>query len=934
MRRADLAKNLIDARSDAERRSLLAQYPRLADARLADAIRKACYAAWAVEPVRAQRADLAMRWLARAGTDERIRAAASWVKGIALITKGKFEAAVASLDDATEIYDTIDSPLDSAQTQVAKLIALAMLGRYDEAVGAGRKALKVFVRSGDQVAAGKIEMNLSNIVSRRALHREAEKYGLTALRRFRMSGERTWQVMAENGLANTYAELNDFSKADRYYVMALMGARSGKMRVTEAEIEASLGNLDLLRGRYADALRHLESSRQMYDELRMPHQSAIADLEIADIYSELNLAEDAFGIYERVTPIFRQLKLTAEEARARLNYGKTAAAIGKRTVAGRQLKRAQQLFEREQNLTGEVSVLLERARNEIERGDPDAAGSIIRDAAAAVKDSGNPRHRVSLELLRGEYFVQSDHPDKADKIFSDAAKLGRSLQHPDAVRQAYNAGGKLAAERGEYGKAKRLFTSAIKQVEAMRSPLGAEEFSMAFFASRLEPFHNLARLYLSRKKYAAAFEALESGRSRALLDSMSSSSADAASTRKLQAQADEYRTELNQYYRRLDISTDADAEKLRSDIKTAESNLTSTIRQVESLRPARSGSEEKSQVDFSVSRLSKQLGKSSTLIEFVEFDGLFSAFVINGSKVSFVADLARTDDVRHSLEELHFQFGALRYGTSIPERFMADMRSRTDACLERLYGQLLKPIDSLIKGDRLVIVPAGILNYVPFHALRSHHKYVVESFETTFAPSAAVWSVLNERTDETAKSSLLMGYADERIPFVEDEIRQIQNTLPRARALVGGEASFAAFTASASRYDIIHLACHGHFRPESPMFSSLHLSDGWITVRDVCSQKLKASLVTLSACETGLSEVFAGDEILGLARGFLTAGAGALIVSLWSVNDEASGRLMSDLYQNLQRGGSISASLRAAQIGFITRGGHPYYWSPFILIGK
>ena len=118
------------------------------------------------------------------------------------------------------------------------------------------------------------------------------------------------------------------------------------------------------------------------------------------------------------------------------------------------------------------------------------------------------------------------------------------------------------------------------------------------------------------------------------------------------------------------------------------------------------------------------------------------------------------------------------------------------------------------------------------------------------------------------------------------------------------------------------------------MFSSLHLADGWITVRDVVSQRLKAKLVTLSACETGLNELFAGDEILGLARGFLAAGAEDLIVSLWAVNDSATAVLMQAFYQNLQRGLSISASLRQAQIGFIERGEHSYLWSPFILIGR
>ena len=113
---------------------------------------------------------------------------------------------------------------------------------------------------------------------------------------------------------------------------------------------------------------------------------------------------------------------------------------------------------------------------------------------------------------------------------------------------------------------------------------------------------------------------------------------------------------------------------------------------------------------------------------------------------------------------------------------------------------------------------------------------------------------------------------------------------------------FQTFTKKRRDFDILHLACHGQFRPENPLFSSLHLADGFVTVRDICSQKLNAELVTLSACETGLNKIFAGDEILGLARGFLSAGASSLVLSLWTVNDEATTRLMKNFYKNLQRG--------------------------------
>ena len=489
--------------------------------------------------------------------------------------------------------------------------------------------------------------------------------------------------------------------------------------------------------------------------------------------------------------------------------------------------------------------------------------------------------------------------------------------------------------RGETAKARSFFTRAINVIENLRSPLSAEEMSMAFFASKLEPYENLTQLLLNNNKTADAFSVIESGRSRSLLDAMpNNSNGPSTVSTKLQEQLRELRAELNFSYKRLDSSAEAETPRLTADIDRIEAKLAKTLRQINNLALTKTNLRPGKNSGFSLRRLQNQLDESTTLIEFVEFGGKISAFVISRKGIKFFRDLTTSAEVCRSLEDLHFQFGSLRYGNIQLGRFMDALKARADRCLKQLYDQLLRPIDNEIAGGWLIIVPVGILNYVPFHALHDGREYVLERFETSYAPSAGVWSALQERSARKIKNSLLMGYADERIPLVEDEIREIQTIVPKPTALVGDAATFSRFLENASKFDLIHLACHGKFRPENPMFSSLHLADGWITVRDICSQRLKARLVTLSACETGLSKVFAGEEILGLARGFLTAGVDTLVVSLWAVNDASAGQLMRDLYNSLQRGESIRASLREAQMAFIKRGEHPFYWSPFILIGK
>lgn len=931
MRRVDLANRLIAAPNNIARRKLLAENARLADERLADEIRMVCYAAWTTEPVKAQRAAAAMRILSSVNPATAIRAATFWVAGISDITKGKFESAAATLDETAALLTGIDQINKAAQAQVARLLALAMLGRYDEAIRTGRMALKVFIRDGDDLAAGKIEMNLSNIVSRQGRHREAEKYAALARRRFVRAGEKGWQTMAENDLANSYSELNEFDKARRFYERALDGARSEKMRVTEAEIKASLGNLALVRGRYAEALRYLELSRQGYDELGMPHQSAIADLEIADIYAELNLFTEAYEIYAGVSEIFKRLKLRAEEARSRLNYGRTAARLGAAAVAKRELSTAVRLFSLESNRSGRALAILAQAEIAMGHADYDTALKILASAAAEMPRAGNPRHFTHLKLLMGETLLGLGHHRRAQKALSEAYTLAQQHSQENSSQIALNLMGKVSLATGETAKAKSYFSKAVKAIERLRSPITADEFSMAFLSSRLEPFQNLAKLYLEQGRLAEAFKAVERGRSRSLLDVPHIRAGNTRAVKKLDRRSTELRSELNFQYKKLDRLSGEEAARLRLDIHETEAKLAVVIRQVHSI--AAPTTSRRTQGLFDLKALYGQLGKTRSLVEYIILGDQVSAFIVADGRVRFVSGLGSSAEIGALLEDLHFQFDALRYGGRALAKFTGQLKARADNCLGRLYDQLMRPLAQHLSGEALVIVPAGPLHYVPFHALYDGSRYVVEDQEISYAPSAALWSKLQGKRTRKPASSLLMAYADDRIPLVEREVGTIKKIAPGPMCFTGKRATFAAFTEHAPKHDVIHLACHGQFRPDNPMFSSLHLADGWVTVQDICAQRLTASLVTLSACETGLSKIFAGDEILGLARGFLSAGASSLVVSLWTVNDDATSRLMARFYSYLQRTPSVSASLRLAQLEFVQRGEHPFLWSPFVSIG-
>jgi CHAT domain-containing protein len=191
-----------------------------------------------------------------------------------------------------------------------------------------------------------------------------------------------------------------------------------------------------------------------------------------------------------------------------------------------------------------------------------------------------------------------------------------------------------------------------------------------------------------------------------------------------------------------------------------------------------------------------------------------------------------------------------------------------------------------------------------------------------------------ERSSPESDGALLLGVSDEATPHLQDEIEVLKSLLPSADVLLGKEATVDKFKQAARRCRFLHLASHGVFRNDNPLFSSLKLGDRWLNFYDLFNLDLNAELVTLSACHTGVNHISPGDELLGIMRGFLHAGAPSLVLSLWAVDDRSTSDFMEHFYSALKEGCPKRAALRQAQIKTRADYPHPYYWAPFILIGK
>jgi CHAT domain-containing protein len=267
-----------------------------------------------------------------------------------------------------------------------------------------------------------------------------------------------------------------------------------------------------------------------------------------------------------------------------------------------------------------------------------------------------------------------------------------------------------------------------------------------------------------------------------------------------------------------------------------------------------------------------------------------------------------------------------------------------------------------------------VLHYLPFQALYSARgRYLVEDHSVTYLSSASLMQFTKAKRKAVGEKILAVGnpsfeFSKVNLPMSELEVDEIRRLYPRSAGIAKADASEEKVKTLAPDYDVLHFATHAELNKNDPLSSAILLAtggrdDGRLQVREIFAMDLKASLVVLSGCETGLGQLSSGDELVGLTRAFIYAGTPSVVASLWKVDDASTAQLMSGFYRNLKSKTKVE-SLRQAQldmirgkasIGLLAQRGvggvgklgqspagkssdsiptsHPYFWAPFILVG-
>jgi CHAT domain-containing protein len=286
------------------------------------------------------------------------------------------------------------------------------------------------------------------------------------------------------------------------------------------------------------------------------------------------------------------------------------------------------------------------------------------------------------------------------------------------------------------------------------------------------------------------------------------------------------------------------------------------------------------------------------------------------------------------LVRLRFQMAKPRLGAEYAQAFEHALLETINGCLQEFYDLLIAPIRSRLQTSHLIVVPHGALHHLPFHALFDGTNYLVDDFTISYAPSASIYTLCHARTANTSGPALILGVPDPAIPAVEAEAAAVAQILPDANLIVGENATTSLLAEKGAQTRYLHIATHGYFRQDQPMFSGIRLADSCLSLYDLYQMKLPVELVTLSGCSTGLNVVSAGDEILGLARGLICAGAQTALLSLWDVQDQSTAEFMSIFYERLAGSQNKAQAVRDAALQLRKSRAHPYYWAPFVLVGK
>jgi hypothetical protein len=918
-------------------------------------------------------------------------------KGDALVQIGHFQAAMECLDAAGKKFLRLGDKRNWARSRISWIISSAWLGHVEEALLEAGRARDVFLQLGEPYWVCAIDHNMAMIYDYVGRYQDALKLYENMLAIYPTLADQNEIsikqriALAEMNYAIHLAWLGNFEQAHNL----LRQAQASFFALEETDLiinsEVNLADLDYMQGYYGSALRRYFQARDSLLQSPIDDPLLLAELKlwIANCLVKLNRAHEACLLSNEAVETYKQFGISLNTGIALREYAITLLADGRLREALTALNEAWILFEGGGFEHHASATKLQEAEALLKIGSFAEAydqASLIREY---FETQGLVSRSVHASLVMAEALIEILQQDKVGQekeqqatilqkallLCKKAVLQARQHNLQEEVYKSYYLLGRLFAFRGNSKRATRYYIAAIAQIQRILHDL-VYDLSPSFLYTAWKVYEDMIAQCLMQAQFERAFSYLEQARSIALrqylnksnpLQSKSQREEQADATPSTMSQVNSAIVLRIQYelrdcqeeYRRYSVLlgdspsfSAVNREIIQAELRRCEGKISELFERLQLYQshtcpiPQEKKRAKSSSNHVNITQLRQQLASNQLLLAYFLYEGRLVIFAATTEHLVTYENLdgvAQLELLLPLLHDAHLEPGGWPDTQHPPQQAIRRL-------LNKLYKLLIAPIADMLppQSGYLTIVPYGPLHKLPFHALHDGSHFLIEDYQVNYLPASNMLTHFGIRKNEqmlcpidasiSTQKPLILGYSENgQLERIVDEAKML-TTILDGRCYLEREATIARLVEQAPGSPIIHLATHGHSRLDAPNFSYMLLADGQLNAIDALSLDLKrCELVTLSGCETGLALSGGGDEQLGLGRAFLAAGAETLVMSLWSVEDNATNELMQLFYQRLLHGDTKVQALRAAQCAFLhhtsSRYTHPYFWAAFRLVG-
>lgn len=918
-------------------------------------------------------------------------------RGDALRRMDRDQDALAFFDAAGNEFLSMGDEVGWARTRIGRVSACLQLNRTDEALRDATAAREIFMRHGKLRRAGQIDVNAAVINHELGHYDEALHLYDRAIETYLLQGEVVdlHIARARSNKAVTLAALGKFREAAALHEQARMTFLAfPKQEIAVAREELNIALIFAAQGHYSQALQLFNRSRDLFQKNSMHLPAAEVAQKLCVCLMRLNRTHEAYELAGETVAFFRQMHGHQQDLAYSLLYQAEAVTLeGKNEAyaeADALLQEASGILEKGGLPVLAAEVRLQRAELYFADGQVEASR---REAQLVADDFAEQEALPQLArtaLLQARIATAAGDTATAYYLCNQALDIAKGQELLDLQYRCHYLLGHIAELRAEAGlaagdqeaatnhldEAARYYDRAVQGIDAIQSSL-VMDARTSFLEDKGNIYQRAIMLALKQGRKDEALIYVEKAKSRVLGDYLRNNidirlrAGDKASEAILD---DLFRLREEQawyssivYDAQYDTNlSDTGVIRVRGMVPQARVEMQKRERRIEQLLEqmqlrlvgdlvARQRSQWTNSI---VTTLWKKLDRTMLMVEYYLTDQDMYIFQITrgGIDVHVLQGAVPKLERLLSLWRVNLDLAAQAADTPDGGQTFASLLENGLGLLQRLYDLLLKPVANLLRVcEHLVIVPYGILHYFPFHCLFDGNQFLIERehLNVSYLPAAALFDICRQRGQRISGASgahgggsfgnsLVLGLSDGgRLPFAVQEAQTVAHYLGTT-PLLDGAATASTLWQIAPRSSIIHIAAHGLFRLDAVNFSYIKLADRQVSTIEAFNLDLSScSLLTLSACETGRTVIGGVDEVIGLGRGFLYAGAASLLPTLWKVDDASCAELMEIFYQALLGKCGKAVALAGAQRSFLARvrastqpyRSHPYFWAAFQLIG-